>query len=72
MWLCGAREIDEQAEYKEAFRREVERGAMSARRAAEAWFASLSPKERETEEVRLPALAHGRKEVSRLQQFAKR
>lgn len=71
MWLCGAREIDEQTDYKETFRREVERGAMSAREAAEAWFSPLTPEERRIEEVRLPALAHGRKEVARLQSFAK-
>jgi len=72
MWLCGAREVDEQTDYKETFRREVERGAMSAPMAVEAWFAPLTPEQRQIEEVRLPALAHGRKEVTRLQQFAKR
>lgn len=72
LWLCGAREIDEQTDYKGIFRREVERGAMSARKAAEAWFESLTSEERQTEEARLPALAHGRKEIARLQSFAKR
>lgn len=45
---------------------------MSARKAAEAWLAHLSREEQQTEEERLPALAHGRKEVARLQRFAKR
>jgi hypothetical protein len=57
MWLCGAREVD--------------RGAMSARKAAEAWFEHLTPEARQTEETRLPALTHGRREIDRLQQFAK-
>lgn len=71
MWLCGVREIDEQTDYKETFRREVEQGAMSARKAVEAWFTPLNPEQRQVEEARLPALAHGRKELARLQQFAK-
>lgn len=72
MWLCGARDIHEQTDYKQVFHQQVERGTMSARKAAAAWFVALTPKERQTEESRLPALAHGRKEVARLQQFAKR
>ncbi|HKH45106.1 MAG TPA: hypothetical protein VKM72_10625 [Thermoanaerobaculia bacterium] len=72
MWLCGEREVDEQTEYKAAFRRKVEQGTMSSRKAAEAWFVQLSPKEQQFEEERLPALAHGRKEVARLEQFAER
>jgi hypothetical protein len=71
MWLCGAREVDEQTDYKMTFRREVEQGAMSSLKAVEAWFAPLTPEAQQTEETRLPALAHGRKEVARLQQFAK-
>jgi hypothetical protein len=71
MWLCGEQEIDEETEYKAAFRREVERGTMSSRKAVEAWFVALTPEAQQTEETRLPALAHGRKEVARLQQFAK-
>lgn len=71
MWLCGERQIDEQTSYKEAFRREMERGVMSSRKAVEAWFVPLTPEEAVTEEKRLPALAHGRKEVARLQRFAK-
>jgi hypothetical protein len=72
MWLSGAQVVDEQTEYKGTFRREVERGTMSARQAVEAWFAPLTPEARQTEETRLPALVHGRKEVARLQGFAKR
>jgi len=71
MWLCGEHEVDEQTRYKETFGRKVERGAMSARKAVEAWFASLTPEVRQAEETRLPALAHGRKEIARLQRFAK-
>lgn len=71
MWLCGKHDVNEQLQYKEVFRRAVEQGGMSSRRAAEAWFEPLSPEEQQTEESRLPALAHGRREVNRLQQFAK-
>lgn len=71
MWLCGAREVDEQTEYKEAFRRRSEEDPKSGRKAAEAWFEAVTPEERQTEETRLPALAHGRKEIARLQKFAK-
>ncbi len=72
MWLCGAREINEQTGYKEVFHREVERGTMSARKAVDGWFSLLKEEDRLAEEARLPALAHGRKEVARLQGFAKR
>jgi hypothetical protein len=71
IWLCGMHEIDEQTEYKAMFRREAEKGTMNSRKAVEGWFASLTPEAQQTEETRLPALAHGRKEVARLQQFAK-
>jgi len=70
MWLCGEQEIDELASYKEAFRHEVEHGTMSSRRAVEAWFAPLSAAAQETEKSRLPALAHGRREIARLQTLA--
>lgn len=69
MWLCGTRDLDEQTLYKAAFRERVEEGSMSARKAAEAWFDA--PPDREAEERSLPALAHGRREVARLGQFAK-
>lgn len=71
IWLCGKLEVDEWTKYKGAFGREVERGAMSARKAAEAWLVPLTPEVQQLEETRLPALAHGRKEVARLQRFAK-
>ncbi len=71
MWLCGERELDELTSYKEAFRRAVEWGAMSSRVAVEAWHATTS-QDREAEETRLPALAHGRKEVDRLKQLVRR
>lgn len=71
MWLCGRREVDEQMSYKQAFKREVERGTMSSRQAVAAWFA-ITPQDLESEEARLPALAHGRREVDRLKQFVKR
>jgi hypothetical protein len=72
MWLCGAQMIDEQTEYKVIFRREAEKGTMSSRKAVEGWFEPLTLEAQQTEETRLPALAHGRKEVARLQGFAKR
>lgn len=70
IWLCGVHAVDEQTEYKEAFRREVEQGSMSGRKAAEAWFAPLTPERQKIEETHLPALTHGRKEMARLQRFA--
>lgn len=72
MWLCGAREVDEQTDYKEAYHREVERGTMNARMAVEAWFGSLTSDEKRAEGRRLTALGHGRKEIARLQGFAGR
>lgn len=72
LWLCGARQVNEQTDYKESFKREVEQGAMSARMAVEAWFAALTADEKRAEGRRLPALAHGRKEIARLQGFAGR
>ena len=72
MWLCGARQLDEKTDYKESFKREVVRGAMSARMAVEAWFTSLTADEKRSEGRLLPALAHGRKEIARLQGFAGR
>lgn len=71
MWLCGERDINEETKYKEAFRREVERGLMSSRMAVQAWLAPLTEEERQTEERCLPALAHGRREIERLRQFAR-
>jgi hypothetical protein len=71
MWLCGERELDELTSYKEAFRRAVERGVMSSRGAVDAWFAATT-QDLKAEETRLPALAHGRKEVDRLKKFVKR
>ena len=71
MWLCGERDLDETTSYKDVYRHECERGAMNSRRAVEAWFVTLNPEEQQTEETRLQALAHGRKEVARLQRFAK-
>lgn len=71
MWLCGKREVDEQTSYKQIFQREVERGTMSSRQAVEAWFAATS-QELKAEETRLPALAHGRRELDRLKRFVKR
>ena len=70
MWLCGNREVDEWTSYKQAFHREVERGTMSARQAVEAWFA-ITTESQQAEEERLPALAHGRKELGRLKRFVK-
>lgn len=71
IWLCGRHDVDEQTQYKEFFRREVERGAMSSRKAVEAWVLPLTPEERQIEENRLPALAHGRREVDRLRRLAR-
>jgi hypothetical protein len=71
MWLCGRREVDEQTSYKQAFQREVERGTMSPRQAVGAWFAATS-QDLKAEEIRLPALAHGRREVDKLKKFVRR
>lgn len=71
LWLCGERDLDEQTSYKQRFSREAEQGTMSARRAVEAWLAILTPEQQQAEKSRLPALAHGRKEIARLQEFAR-
>jgi hypothetical protein len=72
LWLCGERDVDEERDYKHVFRQRVERGEMSARTAAEAWFAPPMPEERQAEKKRLPALADGRTEINRLQRLAKK
>jgi hypothetical protein len=69
MWLCGARDLDEQTSYKATFRQGVEKSEMSARVAVEAWF--KGPEDRQAEEARLPALAKGRKEIDSLRVVAK-
>jgi hypothetical protein len=71
LWLCGARDLDEETDYKPVFRQKVERGEISSRQAVNAWLTPLLPAERETERNRLPALAHGRNEIERLERFAK-
>jgi hypothetical protein len=71
LWLCGARDLDEQADYKQVFRQQAEPAEMSARRAAESWFTALTAEEQQYEKGRLPALAHGRREVDRLSRFAR-
>jgi len=71
MWLCGERDLNETTEYKDAFRREVQRGRMSSGKAVLAWFTSRSAHDVALEKALLPALAHGRKELGRLEKFAK-
>ena len=65
-WLCGERIVDESTDYKDAFRREVDRGTMTPKRAATAWFAQLSDADRKLESDRVPSLAAGRKELANL------
>jgi hypothetical protein len=72
LWLCGERDVDEERDYKQVLRQRVEQGKISARRAAEAWFASSTSEERHAEKERLPALAHGRTEIDRLQRISKK
>jgi len=66
LWLCGDREVDEERDFKRRFREAEQRGEASARKAAEAWFQRLSPKEETNERRTLPSLAEGREEVRRL------
>lgn len=70
LWLCGFRDLDEHRDFKSRFEREVKPG-LRPRQLVEAWCTNLSEQEAEEEERILPALAHGRREMARLQQFAK-
>lgn len=70
LWLCGFRDLDEHKDFKKRFEREVKPG-LRVKQLVEAWCARLSEQEAQEEARVLPALAHGRKEVARLQQFAK-
>ncbi len=70
LWLCGFRDLDEHRDFKKRFEHEANAGVRS-KQLVEAWYAHLSKQEAEEEARVLPALAHGRREVDRLQQFAK-
>lgn len=70
LWLWGARDLDEHKDFKSMFRREVRPG-LRPKQLVEAWFAELSEGQRQEEARILPALAHGREEIRRLQKFAK-
>lgn len=67
LWLCGFRDLDENGDFKKRFEREVKQG-LRAKQLVDAWEASLSEEEARV----LPALAHGKKEVKRLQELADR
>jgi hypothetical protein len=70
LWLCGFRDLDEHRDFKKRFEREVKPG-LRPKQLVEAWCVSLSEQDTQEEERVLPALAHGRREVARLQQLAK-
>lgn len=70
LWLCGFRDLDEHRDFKSRFEREV-KPSLRPKQLVEAWGASLSEQEAQEEARVLPALAHGRREVARLQQLAK-
>ncbi len=66
LWLCGHYDLDEQADYKEQFRKAVGRGEASVKESIEAWFRQLSERENQREQETLPSLAAGRQEIRRL------
>lgn len=70
LWLCGFRDLDEQTDFKKRFHREIEQGSRR-KQLVDAWFAPLSEDQRQAEATILPALAHGRAEVKRLERFSK-
>jgi hypothetical protein len=70
LWLWGARDLDEHTDFKNRFHREVKQG-LRPRQLVDAWFARLSETQGEEEATILPALAHGREEIKRLQRFSK-
>ncbi|HEX3527569.1 MAG TPA: hypothetical protein VH988_10905 [Thermoanaerobaculia bacterium] len=70
LWLCGIRDLDEQANFKNRFRNEVKHTVRRGQ-LAEAWLSPLSEEQRQTEETTLPALASGRAEIDRLKKLAK-
>lgn len=70
LWLCGARDIDEHSDFKSRFHREM-KPSLRPRQIVDAWFARLSETQRQEEARVLPALAHGREEIRRLQRFSK-
>jgi hypothetical protein len=69
LWLLGRRDLDEVTDYKTVTHgalRGVKRQGLVKR-----WFSPLSDEERQLEQTRLPALAHGRAQLSRLQGAAR-
>jgi hypothetical protein len=70
LWLLGEDGLDELGDFKPVFRRRFEDDPRIAREAAKAWF-TLATERRQVEESRLPALAHGRREIDRLRQLAR-
>lgn len=70
LWLCGERDLDEQADFKSRFHREVKPG-LRPRQLVEAWFAELTAAQKKQETRILPALALGREEIRRLRNFSK-
>ncbi len=69
LWLSGIQNLDELADYKNTFRNQVE-PTIRPSQIVDAWFTYLSEAQRREEENRLPALAHGRKEIDRLKSKA--
>lgn len=66
LWLCGARDLDEERDFRRQFQKAQDRGEASAKVAAEAWFRILSADEEAIERRKLPSLAAGRMEIGRL------
>lgn len=67
LWLCGARNLDEERDFKTAVPQDKAGRRASVKRAVEAWLKDLAPEEQELEEKTLPALAAGREEIRRLE-----
>ncbi len=70
LWLNGENDLDESTDYKDRVRNDSGGEVALARQAAKAWF-DHDPARREQERTRLPALAHGRAEIDRLEKLTK-
>lgn len=67
LWLCGARDLDEERNYKPQHRDAERRGEVSPKLAAQRWFETLSENEKQLEKETLPSLSAARDEIRRLE-----
>lgn len=68
LWLCGARDLDEEMDCKRRFQEAGRCGDVSPKKAVESWFRALSEEEERAEKTSVPSLAEGRLEIRRLEE----